>query len=139
MCKQNGGIKFKLEALKKRRKSGQKSEDIIDIINDNVLTSPSPNTCTNDVIYTIIDPTHDIKGCVDLTGRFPRKFFRGNEYVMIGFHDDANSILTEPLKIVKTKVSQIHANYSTINMWQKGWYLISMSCTTRFQYHCLLS
>ena len=35
---------------------------------------------------------------MDLTGRFPYKSSRGNEYILIGYHFDSNAILGIPLK-----------------------------------------
>ena len=38
------------------------------------------------------------KAYMDLTGRFPYKSSRGNEYILIAFHYDSNAILGLPLK-----------------------------------------
>ena len=35
---------------------------------------------------------------MDLTGRFPYASSRGNEYIMIFYHYDANAILAQPMK-----------------------------------------
>ena len=35
---------------------------------------------------------------MDLTGRFPYRSSRGNEYVLVVYHYDANAILVEPVK-----------------------------------------
>ena len=42
-------------------------------------------------------PTTD-KVFIDLTGRFPYKSSRGNEYILIAYHYDSNAILGLPLK-----------------------------------------
>ena len=41
----------------------------------------------------------------DQTERFPLKSSRGNEYIMIMYHFDANAILALPLKINRQKLS----------------------------------
>ena len=41
-------------------------------------------------------------GYMDLTGRFPYRSSRGNEYIMVAYNYDGNQILMEP---VKNKVS----------------------------------
>ena len=51
----------------------------------------------HEVIYALVE-VKDITAYVDLTGRFPYRSSRGNEYVLVGYHYDANGILAEPLK-----------------------------------------
>ena len=38
------------------------------------------------------------KAHVDLTGRFPYKSSRGNEYILIAYHVDSNMILGQAMK-----------------------------------------
>ena len=47
----------------------------------------------------------------DLTGRFPYKSSRGNQYILIAYHNDSNAILAEPL-------SDRRGN-TIIKTWQK--------------------
>lgn len=35
---------------------------------------------------------------MDLTGQFPYRSAKGNEYLLIGYHNDANAILAIPIK-----------------------------------------
>ena len=45
----------------------------------------------NQAIYSIIHNTNN--ALIDLTGRFPYKSFRGNNYILIAYHGDANAII----------------------------------------------
>ena len=47
----------------------------------------------NDVCYAMF-PTTD-RAFMDLTGRFPYKSTRGNEYILIAYHYDSNVILEQ--------------------------------------------
>ena len=60
--------------------------------------SDVPNTRTNDVCYSIINPQEITTGYMDLTGRFPKRSSRGNEYILVGYHFDANHIRGIPIK-----------------------------------------
>ena len=51
---------------------------------------------TNDCVYMIYS-TSD-KAFMDLTGRFPYRSTRGNEYILNCYHYDSNTILGQPLK-----------------------------------------
>ena len=54
---------------------------------------PNPSTSnikTKDVIYSIMNTTD--KAFLDLTGRFPHCSSRGNQYILVGYHHDANNI-----------------------------------------------
>ena len=77
-------------------KKQTKQEELTDI-EDYFPPSDVPNIRTNEVCYTIIDPQKEIS-YMDLTGRFPRKSSRGNEYLLIGYHYDANHIRAIPIK-----------------------------------------
>ena len=58
--------------------------------------SPEPNIKSNQAIYSIIDsPT---KAYSDLTGKFPVQSSRGNNYIFVCYHPDANAILARPIK-----------------------------------------
>mgnify|MGYP003330606412 CR=1 FL=1 len=61
-------------------------------------TSDQPNTKSNQVCFALIDPTNVAMGYMDLTGRFPKKSSRGNQYILVGYHYDANYIHGIPIK-----------------------------------------
>ena len=58
--------------------------------------SDTPNVKTHDVVYAVT--TKEGKAFMDLTGRFPYRSSRGNEYILIAYHYDSNAILGLPLK-----------------------------------------
>ena len=60
--------------------------------------SDIPNQRTNQVLYSIIPLSPTGIGYTDLTGRFPTRLSRGNEYIFVSYHYDANAILAIPLK-----------------------------------------
>ena len=60
--------------------------------------SPSPNIRTNCVVYLLVNPDEFTTGYIDLTGRFPQRSSRGNEYILVGYHYDGNTILATALK-----------------------------------------
>ena len=60
--------------------------------------SDSPNVKTNAVAYAIINHEDMSAAYTDLTGRFPQRSSRGNEYILVGYHYDANSILAAAIK-----------------------------------------
>ena len=69
-----------------------------DILQEFFPSSPNPNKKSNDVIYGLISQ-EDIDGAFfDLTGRFPQRSSSGNQYNLIGYHWDANSIIGIPIK-----------------------------------------
>ena len=58
----------------------------------------SPPVKTYQVLSTIIPFEANGKAFHDLTGRFPHKSSRGNEYLLVHYDYDSNGILAEPLK-----------------------------------------
>ena len=50
---------------------------------------------TSELLLQIFDPTEENS---DLTGKFPVQSDRGNNYILVAYHYDANNILTTPLK-----------------------------------------
>ena len=97
--------------LKQERKNLQstKPKSILKQITSNVLKfedeeedfaprSDTPNTKTNDVVYALIDPRKVKQAAIDLTGKFPYTSRRGNQYILVGYHYDANYITAVPLK-----------------------------------------
>ena len=67
------------------------------ILPSNFPLSLTPNTKGHQVAYVVLDKNTLKTAYHDLTGRFPVRSSQGNEYVMIGYHYDANSILARPL------------------------------------------
>ena len=65
---------------------------------DSFTLSDLPNIKTRQVIFSIVESSHTGIGYTHPTGRFPFRSSRGNEYILIGYHYDANAILAEPLK-----------------------------------------
>ena len=58
----------------------------------------SPNVKTNEVLCMLVQTKQESgKAYIDLTGRFPIRSARGNQYILVGYHYDANAILVEPL------------------------------------------
>ena len=63
----------------------------------NVTTlSTKPGESTSELLLQIFDPTEKVYS--DLTGKFPVQSDRGNNYILVAYHYDANNILTIPLK-----------------------------------------
>ena len=84
-----------LKRLKAKEKPGQSIEDVLkeEISEDSFPVSPSHNTKTNDVAYMIVNKKELSAAYTDLTGRFPCKSNRGNQYVLVGYHYDGNCII----------------------------------------------
>lgn len=83
---------------------------------------------TNQVIYAIEEFEEKITGYMDLTGRFPIKSARGNEYLLVAYNWDANSILVEPLKNKEAQTitnawEKINKRFSTTGMAPNHWIL----------------
>ena len=55
-----------------------------------------PNKKSNEVIYGIIDYSRDHCGLLDLTGRFPLKSAKSNEYILVAHSYDTNTITSTP-------------------------------------------
>ena len=64
----------------------------------------------HELTYAIV-ADKDVTVYIDLTGRFPYRSSRGNEYVLVGYHYDANCILAEPLKNREAR--------TVTNAWEK--------------------
>ena len=69
-----------------------------DMDEDSFPASLNPPVKTHEVLATIIPFEANGKAFHDLTGRFPHKSSRGNEYLLIHYDYDSNGILAEPLK-----------------------------------------
>ena len=80
--------------------TSQVSQKIVteDTTEDNFPPSPSPNNKVNEVCYILIDRKKFLTAYQDLTGRFPVRSSQGNEYILVGYHYDANYILGIPVR-----------------------------------------
>ena len=75
-----------------------KKNNTTDEEQDYFPTPEQPNIKSNQVCYALINPTSTSTEYVDLTGRFPKKSSRGNQYILVGYHYDGNYIHGMPLK-----------------------------------------
>ena len=75
-----------------------KSISINDVESDFFSQPPVPNIKENCVAYLLVNPTEMSTAYMDLTGRFPRRSSQGNEYILIGYHHDGNTILATAIK-----------------------------------------
>ena len=91
-------IRLKLDQLKAQIKTGTSLSDALkqDMDNDMFLPSDQPNMKKHEFVYSIIQDS-SITAYTDLTGRFPYRSSRGNEYILVGYHYDSNAILVQPL------------------------------------------
>ena len=92
-------IKKRFKDLKSKVNSSMDSEKLVkeDILADFFPSSDSPNLKTQDVLCTIVQSCNGI-AYTDLPGRFPYKSSQSNEYMMVVYHYDSNSINVTPLK-----------------------------------------
>ena len=94
-----GRIKANIARLKQKIPTGKTLEEALreDVFDDAFPKSDKENVRTNEVVYAIIDTKADL-AYMDLTGRFPYKSSKGNEYILVAYHYDANAILVQALK-----------------------------------------
>ena len=59
---------------------------------------PTPNQQVKEVAYVLLQRKDFCTAYQDLTGRFPVRSSSGNEYILVGYHYDANCILGMPIK-----------------------------------------
>ena len=87
-------IRNRLKKLQALKSKGQTLEEVFteEIHKDNFPKAPTPNIKTNDVAYILIDKKDLSTAYTDLTGKFPMRSSRGNQYILIGYHYDANCI-----------------------------------------------
>ena len=69
-----------------------------DLLHDDFHTFTSSNTKIHDVVYHIHELSHTGKAYTDITGRFPYRSSRENQYIFVGYHFEANTILVTPIK-----------------------------------------
>ena len=68
---------------------------------------------TNDCVAALVEFKQTHKAYSDLTGRFPHRSSRGNEYILIVYDYDSNAILAEPLK--SRQAAEITRGWEVIN------------------------
>ena len=78
--------------------------------------SDEPNNKTNDICAIITPFNTKERAYSDLTGRFPYKSSRGNEYLLVVYDYDSNAILVEPLKnrtahVITKAWQKIHSTF----------------------------
>ena len=83
-------------------------------------------THTNEVAYVLINREQLSAGYFDLTGRFPQKSSRGNEYILVGYHYNADAILATAIKDRTTS--------SITSAWQKMHNTFALSSSLRRDY-----
>ena len=93
----NDVIKTRLRKLLEKRKEGDTLHDTLqtEIMDD---AFPAAASKTQDVMYAITNPHREGKAYADLTGRFPYRSSRGNEYILVAYHYDSNAILATAIK-----------------------------------------
>ena len=74
-----------IKGLKKKANAARSMIDILneDLIKDTFPASEDQNNKTNDVEYAIVYVTSKNVAYTDLTGRFPYRLSRGNEYILV--------------------------------------------------------
>ena len=91
-------------------------------------TTPDDYKKCNQVAYMLIDKDEVMAAYQDLTGRFPVKSSSGNEYVLVGYHYDANCIIGHPVKDRKaptlTKAwEHLHDEFKKVGVAPDVWVL----------------
>ena len=83
--------KGNLQSTKKNTKPTTSDHD------DFFPSSDFLNVKTNEVVY-FLTSSDDSRAYTDLTGRFPVQSSRGNNYILVAYHYDANAICGQALK-----------------------------------------
>ena len=101
-----------------RLKNSNNRVDLQTLLTDNIKRDafpepPSPNTKTHDIIYILYHQEPKNIGYIDLTGRFPYKSGKGNQYILVAYHVDANAIYGQALK--NRESQSIVTAWTTIN------------------------
>ena len=87
-------LRERLKRMKARTTKEKTLEEVFieELDEDSFPQSPVPNIKTNDVAYILVNKNELSTAYTDLTGRFPMRSSRGNQYILIGYHYDANCI-----------------------------------------------
>jgi len=97
-------------------------------LQDSFPVSETPNTKTYNVCYALLNPQDIVTGYMDLTGRFPKRSSRGNQYILVAYHFDANLIKAVPLKnrrgqVITEAWEQLHNEFATAGVAPKTYVL----------------
>ena len=108
----------------KQEKQGLQSTQILH--DDFYPSSDESSPKTNDIICAMVKPGE--KAYMDLTGRFPYCSSRGNEYILVAYHYDANAILGVPLKnrqaaTITKGWQHLHSQFITAGVAPNTWIL----------------
>ena len=65
---------------------------------------------------------------MDMTGEFPVRSSRGNQYILVAYNYDANAILAEPIKnkqakTITTAYEKMHRNFIQAGVAPHTWVL----------------
>ena len=87
-----------------------------------------PEPTTHQAIYLLVDRNHITTAYQDLTGRFPVRSSQGNEYVLVGYHYDANYIHAIPVKnrtagVLTNAWKTLHRIFSKVGTPPEVWVL----------------
>ena len=107
-------IRAKFKQLQKDIPEGKSFKDVFEaeIMNDFFPKSPTPNVKTKEVVHAIVD-LNDLVAYGDLTGKFPYRSSRGNQYLLIAYHYDGNNIQGVPLQ--NREAATINKAYKELN------------------------
>ena len=87
--------------------------------------------------YLLFDPSKDAISYTDLTGRFPHQSSRGNNYIFVAYHYDANAILAKaiPNRELSTIIDAWHELHSRItkNGVITKHYILDNECSAAFK------
>jgi len=87
----------------------EKEETRIKIEGESSPYKPLPPTKLNDIFVRVVDLTNEIH--TDQTGAFPHTSQRGNRYIMVAIHLDANYFFAEPMKNrTEGEMIRVHQN-----------------------------
>ena len=78
--------------------------------------APDPNVKSHDVIFSIVD-SEDVISYGALTGKFPYKSSRGNQYILVSYHYDANEIRGVAIKNREAKTIT-EAYHNVLNYYE---------------------
>jgi hypothetical protein len=113
---QKGHMKGQRQGIRSTKKKAlekpAESDQTIKIIVEPGTEIPSPVKRFNDIFVRVADLAESIHS--NQTGAFPYTLQRGNRYVMVAIHLDANYIFTEPMKN-RTEGEMIKAYQKIIN------------------------
>lgn len=97
----------KIKAIPSTNKKDKKEKDEL------FPNSETPNVKTNELIISLTTINELIVVYTDLTDRFPIQSSKGNNYILVAYHPDANVILVEPL--INQTALQITKAWQKIN------------------------